>query len=190
MLLSYLILAISVTFAPLTLGLPASSSAVDGASEPGTLLGRHYLIQDRRQAALPTSYVDGIDSRTQSTNVPRRLVPYAKYLADRSDESWVRVRQRRADDPDANVNYLSNVGTYAPPRPPAPPIPGPPPTPTFVVTPPPNVTPPPVVNAPSSVGDTAGTATGKEPKRKHPSKISKEKGKKKMVKTKKVVKTG
>ncbi|KAI9069476.1 hypothetical protein FKP32DRAFT_67033 [Trametes sanguinea] len=191
MLLSYIILAISVTFAPLALGLPAGSSAVDGAPEPGTLLGRRYLIQDRRAAAIPTSSFGGTGSHDQSANVPRRLVPYAKYLADRSDDTWVRVRERRADDPDANVNYLSNVGTYAPPRPPTPPIPGPPPTPTFVVTPPPTVTPPPVVDAPASVGDTpAGSVTGKEPKRKHASKVSKEKSKKKMTKAKKVAKMG
>ncbi|KAI0373142.1 hypothetical protein BV20DRAFT_794097 [Pilatotrama ljubarskyi] len=124
MLLSYVILALSASFAHLASAAPTDLVALGkNVAEPGTLLGRHYSVQDRRLArsSLPA---DTTASDNANTNAARRLVPYAKYLADRSDDVWLHVRERRADDPE-DVNYLSDVSTYSAPRPFGPPTPPP-----------------------------------------------------------------
>ncbi|KAI0333126.1 hypothetical protein GY45DRAFT_351133 [Cubamyces sp. BRFM 1775] len=181
MLLSYVILALSTSFAPLALGRPsAGSSTLDSSAEPGTLLGRHYLVQDRR--VVPSASTSDASVPYDVTHAPRRLVPYPKYLADRSDNLWLRMRERRADDAVMDVNYLSDVRTYAPPKPFTPPPPPP-------IQPPP---PPPVIPArPQPVASAAPTngvvkaAPNKTTDSKHSSKTKMEKGKKKMRKEKK-----
>ncbi|KAH9857473.1 hypothetical protein C2E23DRAFT_881080 [Lenzites betulinus] len=167
MLLSYIILALSASFAPLASGRPAELSDAARASpmggvEPGTLLGRPYSVQERRQLLSP-SLSDAPTTEPYSSNAPRRLVPYAKFLADRSDDTWLRVRERRADD--GNVNYLSNVGTYSVPKPYAPPSPPPVPSP-----PPAPSVPPPNVAIPPRPQVAAKTKASKDAQKKHTSK--------------------
>lgn len=146
MLLSYIILALTASFAPAVLARPAEllEDVMPSNNEmvPNLLLGRHYSVQDRRQDLSP-DLLAATRPDMSSTNTARRMVPYAKFLADRSEEPWLRMRERRSDAPDENVNYLSNVGTYSAPKPfvpPAPPAPVPPPA--VTVRPPPTVTPP------------------------------------------------
>ncbi|KAH9890501.1 hypothetical protein C8Q73DRAFT_792949 [Cubamyces lactineus] len=179
MLLSYVILAFSVSFTPLVLGRPSEGSSTLGSNaEPGTLLGRRYLVSDRRPAPVSSSSLDATIP-DEVTHAPRRLVPYPKYLADRSDDLWLRTRERRADDAAMDVNYLSDVQTYAPPKsftpPPIPPAPTPPVIPTPIT---------PVV-APTPTNDAVKAALNKASDSKHSSKANVEKGKKKMRKEKK-----
>ncbi|KAI0823857.1 hypothetical protein BC628DRAFT_484411 [Trametes gibbosa] len=175
MLLSYVILALSASFAPLAFARPmqlldlAKATPLGGA-DPGSLLGRHYSVQDRRQ--LPSSFMpDAIPADHNASNAPRRLVPYAKYLADRSDDSWLRVRERRAG---GNVDYLSNVSTYSAPKPFTPPTPPPPPAipqpPPAPVRPSPTVTPPNVTVPVGPTDDPAKAKASKDAQKKHTSK--------------------
>lgn len=174
MLFTYIILGLSVSFAPLASGLPASldRSVPAASAEPASLLGRQYSVQDRRQDISPDLLVASRPN-SDSTDVARRLVPYAKFLADRSDESWLRMRERRADDADGNVNYLSNVSAYSPPKPFAPP-----PPPSVTVHPPPTVTTPNItVTGPPLAAGTAKPKLPKNAQKKHTSqaKTTKEK---------------
>ncbi|KAI0657178.1 hypothetical protein C8Q70DRAFT_294417 [Cubamyces menziesii] len=189
MLLSYVILALSASFAPLALGRPSTGSpTLDSSAEPGTLLGRRYLVSDRR--TVPSSPLDAT-APDEVAHAPRRLVPYPKYLADRSDDLWLRMRERRADDAAMDVNYLSDVRTYAPPKPftpppppPPPSIPPPPPPPVIAARPQPVASP---VPSPAPTNDAVKAALDKASDSKHSSKTKGDKGKKKMRKEKKVV---
>lgn len=128
MLLSYLMIALSVSFAPLAQGRPAGTPAAPinsghASTEPGTLLGRPYSIQERRDSShvrLPRAPYAGYarPDGYRTAESPRRSKPYAKYLADRADDAWVHEHEhehgRRADA--GAPNYVSYVG--APPPPP------------------------------------------------------------------------
>ncbi|OJT02026.1 hypothetical protein TRAPUB_7560 [Trametes pubescens] len=171
-------LALTASFAPAALGRPTQlleefmSPAISPANElaPNSLLGRHYSVQDRRQDLSP-NLLAATHPDTSSSNTARRLVPYAKFLADRSDEPWLRLRERRSDDMDGNVNYLSNVGTYSAPKPfvpPAPPVPAPPPA--VTVRPPPTVTPPTLPSAATTRVPSAKSTLDKDTQKKHASK--------------------
>ncbi|KAI0781524.1 hypothetical protein BD413DRAFT_31921 [Trametes elegans] len=186
MLLSYIIIALSASFTSLVSGHPMGSldELAARSPEPATLLGRHY--QERSEPLTPTDAPSVASSDEHPTNLPRRLVPFPKYVADRSEDSWARMRERRADAASMGINYLSNVGPYSPPRPynpPNPPAAVPPPAPPVTVRPPPTVTPPniPVPPAPISTGRYAGNRTAeKNGQMKHTSKTKKTQAKKKV----------
>ncbi|TBU29325.1 hypothetical protein BD311DRAFT_278140 [Dichomitus squalens] len=143
MLLSYLIIALSVLFAPLAYGRPAPAPSHQirhpaPQVEPKTLLGRHYLIHEHREVA-HTHIVHSNTGSSRAQQPSRRSKvkqPFAKYIADRSGDIW--LHERRAPvpvliaqaEPDMDDNnYVSHVGPYA--YEPAPP---PPPTVTIHVT--------------------------------------------------------
>ena len=154
MLLSHLIIALSLLFVPLAVGRPAStpshnSSPPSASSEPNALLGRHYLVHEHREAAYTRS-VPATKASPDAQRTPRHMKPFARYIADRSGDTWMHESRRApipiliprapADDEPRRkyVNYVSHVGPFAYDPPPPPPLPSivtvtvlPQPSPTF-----------------------------------------------------------
>ncbi|KAI1791581.1 hypothetical protein LXA43DRAFT_421839 [Ganoderma leucocontextum] len=145
MLLSHLIMSLSLFFAPLASGRPASAPThkvfhTAAPAEPNALLGRHYLVHEHREAAY-THTVSATTASHRAQQTPRHTRPFARYFADRSGDIWMHERPRApipilipraaADDEPTRkyVNYLSHVGPYAYEPPPPPP-----PTVTITVT--------------------------------------------------------
>ncbi|KAI0713688.1 hypothetical protein C8Q76DRAFT_796623 [Earliella scabrosa] len=184
MLFSHLIIALSVSFAPLAQGRPARQPAASSSPdqhqnqnhasvEPGTLLGRRYVVQEHREPTrLPRAVYAGYASPAgyRTAEAPRHSKPFAQYLAERG---------RRADGGEgADSNLVSHVGPFAPPAPPV--EPAQPARPYVAVAEPtaPSAPPAPVYNTTGPVlnAQTNSTSTSVEPK-----KTKSAKGKSKVV---------
>ena len=139
---SYLIIALSVI--PLVFGPPTGSSMLAedlvrpaASTDPGTLRGRHYTLLGHRAAShdAPVEPAAAVDPGNNASAHPG---PFPKYVADRSDHSWMHLARRAgtyADDyVDANAdadaaprmamepNYVSHVGPFAYNAAPLPPL--------------------------------------------------------------------
>ncbi|KAI0668345.1 hypothetical protein C8Q78DRAFT_253330 [Trametes maxima] len=185
MLLTYVILALSASFVPLVSAVPMSPldlvrTMPIAPTEPGSLLGRHYSVQDRARAVSAVDFADAAYLDDHPANIPRRIQPFPKYVADRSDDSWMHVRERRAEStPVQDVNYLSHAGPYMAPQPyvsPSPPVAIPPPPPTVTIPPPPTASPPSNIPA-GTLPKPAPLKPGKKPQAKHASKENAHSGK-------------
>ncbi|KAI0747709.1 hypothetical protein C8Q80DRAFT_691463 [Daedaleopsis nitida] len=117
MLLTILIIALSTMSAPLASGRPTTPSPASPDSrhlsaEPGTLLGRRYVVQEHHEPSrLPRANYAGYatPSGYRTAEAPRHSKPFAQFLAERS---------RRADPSYPIVawspNYVSHVGPPPP----------------------------------------------------------------------------
>ena len=142
---SYLIIALSVI--SLVFGLPTGSSMLAedlvrpaASADPGTLRGRHYTLLGHRAAShdAPVEPAAAVDSGNSAPSTLAHPGPFPKYVADRSDHSWMHLARRAgtyADDyVDANAdadaaprmamepNYVSHVGPFAYNAAPLPPL--------------------------------------------------------------------
>lgn len=115
MLLSHLIIALSVAFASVVQARPSRppASSVDSSrptAEPGTLLGRRYVVQEHRE---PTRLPRAASARYagyDTAEAPRHVKPFAQYLAERG------LRADSSNVPPA-PNYVSHVGPMPPGQP-------------------------------------------------------------------------